>query len=118
MYSFDKILHNILGWNIMHIQLNINTEESTYKQIVSETIDQLVIEFYQKLDADPNLIPIFDGDINEIMRKQRMFLTQFTGGPPLYSQEFGRPAMQSRHLPHEINPDKSTKLVTVYERGI
>jgi len=26
MYSFDEILHNILGWNIMHIQLNINTD--------------------------------------------------------------------------------------------
>jgi transposase len=26
MYSFDEILHNILGWNIMHIRLNINTD--------------------------------------------------------------------------------------------
>jgi len=26
MYTFVKMLHNILGWNIMHIQQNINTD--------------------------------------------------------------------------------------------
>src|SRR5690625_4311955 len=26
MYSFDEIRHNILGWNIMYIQQNINTD--------------------------------------------------------------------------------------------
>ena len=36
------------------------------------------------------------------MRKQRMFLTQFLGGPPLYSEEFGPPAMRQRHLPFQI----------------
>lgn len=40
--------------------------------------------------------------MSEIMLKQRLFLTQFTGGPALYSQEFGPPAMRGRHLPHEI----------------
>jgi hemoglobin len=41
------------------------------------------------------------------MRKQRMFLTQFLGGPPLYSQEFGPPAMRHRHLPFEITPKRA-----------
>ncbi|MBO1002792.1 globin [Pseudogracilibacillus auburnensis] len=77
---------------------------SIYEEIGPETIDKLVDAFYPKVYADLNLIPIFDGDINEIMRKQRMFLTQFTGGPPLYSEEFGPPAMRNRHLPHEITP--------------
>ena len=77
---------------------------SIYKEIGAEAIDELVNAFYPKVYSDPNLIPIFNGDINEIMRKQRMFLTQFTGGPPLYSEEFGRPAMRARHLPHEITP--------------
>src|SRR5690625_6419779 len=77
---------------------------SIYEEIGAEAIDELVNAFYPKVYSDPNLIPIFNGDINEIMRKQRMFLTQFTGGPPLYSEEFDRPAMRARHLPHEITP--------------
>jgi len=36
-----------------------------------------------------------------------MFLTQFTGGPALYSQEFGPPAMRHSHLPHEITPKRA-----------
>jgi|SRR5690625_270760 len=80
---------------------------SIYDEIGAETIEKLVNAFYPKVYADPNLIPIFHGDINEIKRKQRLFLTQFTGGPPLYSEEFGRPAMRSRHLPHEITPTRA-----------
>ena len=79
-----------------------------YEEIGPEKIEELVNAFYPKVYSDPNLIPIFDiVDINEIMRKQKMFLTQFTGGPPLFSEEFGRPAMRSRHLPHEITPTRA-----------
>jgi hemoglobin len=80
---------------------------SIYDEIGADTIDELVNAFYPKVYSDPNLIPIFKGNMGEIMRKQRMFLTQFTGGPPLYSEEFGRPAMRFRHLPHEITPTRA-----------
>src|SRR5699024_1616634 len=83
---------------------------SIYEEIGPDMIEELVNAFYPKVYADPDLIPIFDTvEIDEIMRKQKMFLTQFTGGPALYSEEFGRPAMRYRHLPHEITTtrDKS-----------
>src|SRR5699024_926580 len=73
-----------------------------YEVIGAEKIDELVNAFYPKVYADPNLIPIFTGDMGEIMEKQRMFLTQFTGGPPLFSEAYGSPRMRARHLPHEI----------------
>lgn len=71
-----------------------------------ETIQKLVIAFYPKVYADPILSPLFEGDMQEIMRKQKMFLTQFLGGPTLYSNEFGPPAMRARHLPFEITPTR------------
>lgn len=81
---------------------------SIYEEIGPEMIEELVNAFYPKVYADPNLIPIFDIiDIEEIMRKQHLFLIQFTGGPALYSEEFGRPAMRHRHLPHEITPTRA-----------
>ncbi|MBN8201291.1 globin [Bacillus sp. NTK034] len=70
----------------------------------AETIEKLVEAFYPRVYADPVLSPLFVGDIEDIKRKQRMFLTQFLGGSPLYSQEFGPPAMKQRHLPFEITP--------------
>ena len=72
-----------------------------------ETIDQLVNAFYPRVYADKDLSPLFNGDMEEIKRKQRMFLSQFLGGPALYSQEFGPPAMRVRHLPFEITPKRA-----------
>jgi hemoglobin len=90
------------GKNMNHFHL-----DNLYEQIGGETINQLVEAFYPKVYADPDLRPLFEGDMSEIMRKQRMFLTQFLGGPPLYSQEFGPPAMRHRHLPFEITPKRA-----------
>lgn len=79
-----------------------------YDEIGAEKIEEIVNAFYPKVYADPDLIPIFDiVEINEIMRKQKMFLTQFTGGPALFSEEFGSPRMRHRHLPHEITPTRA-----------
>jgi len=58
--------------------------QTVYEQIGGETIEKLVQAFYPKVYADPDLIPIFQGDMSEIMRKQKMFLTQFTGGPAFF----------------------------------
>lgn len=74
----------------------------------AETIDKLVNAFYPRVYADEDLSPLFKGDIEEIKRRQRMFLSQFLGGPALYSQEFGPPAMRERHLPFEITPKRAT----------
>lgn len=78
-----------------------------YGEIGGEKIEELVNAFYPKVYADPDLIPIFTDDIGEIMMKQRMFLTQFTGGPTLYSNRYGHPRMRARHLPHEITPKRA-----------
>lgn len=73
-----------------------------------ETIDKLVDAFYPRVYADPELRPLFEGDMEEIKRKQKLFLPQFLGGPALYSQEFGPPAMKERHLPFAVTPKRAT----------
>ncbi|WP_442600205.1 globin domain-containing protein [Neobacillus sp. D3-1R] len=82
--------------------------KSLYSEIGGqETIDQLVEAFYPRVYADNDLAPLFEGDMDEIKRKQRMFLPQFLGGPALYSMEFGPPAMRDRHLPFEVTPKRA-----------
>ncbi len=85
----------------------MNHNVSIYEAIGGEkTIDQLVTEFYARVAKHPDLIPIFPEDLTEVARKQKQFLTQFFGGPPIYSQEHGHPRMRARHLPHEITPTR------------
>jgi hemoglobin len=71
-----------------------------------ETIDRLVTAFYKRVGNHPKLIPIFPEDLTETARKQRLFLTQFFGGPRLYTEERGHPMMRRRHLPFEITPSR------------
>lgn len=81
---------------------------SLYEQIGgADTIQKLVEAFYPKVFSDEDLKPLFQGQMEEIMYKQKTFLTQFLGGPMLYSEEFGPPAMQQRHLPFEITPTRA-----------
>ncbi|MGJ9385688.1 globin [Salipaludibacillus sp. CF4.18] len=87
------------------IRSNLNT---LYVEIGGqETIDKLVDAFYPRVYEDEELRPLFEGDIEEIKNKQRMFLPQFLGGSAVYSQEFGPPAMKNRHLPFEITPKRA-----------
>ncbi|SEU02869.1 hemoglobin [Salinibacillus kushneri] len=71
-----------------------------------ETIEKLVEAFYTRVGKHPKLTPIFPDDLTETARKQKMFLTQFFGGPPLFSQERGHPRLRARHLPFEITPSR------------
>lgn len=71
-----------------------------------ETIQRLVDAFYKRVAKHPDLIPIFPEDLTEVARKQKQFLTQFFGGPPLYQMEHGHPMMRRRHLPFPITPTR------------
>ncbi|WP_222599428.1 globin domain-containing protein [Aquibacillus kalidii] len=81
--------------------------QTLYEEIGETKLNQLVEAFYPKVYADPDLSPLFEGDMSEIKRKQKLFLTQFLGGPSLYSQEFGPPMMKQRHIPFEITPKRA-----------
>lgn len=65
----------------------------------------IVERFYPKVQSHPLLSPLFPEDIRPVMEKQIMFLTQFFGGPSLYSDEYGHPMMRARHLPFPITVD-------------
>lgn len=72
----------------------------------SDSIDRLITAFYSRVGNHPKLKPIFPDDLTETARKQYMFLTQFFGGPRLYSEERGNPMLRRRHLPFEITPER------------
>ena len=78
--------------------------DSVYKRLGEATIKILVDLFYTNVMKDDRISHLFKTDIVEVKRKQEMFLTQFFGGPGLYSNEFGHPRMRMRHMPHAISP--------------
>ncbi len=78
-----------------------------YEEIGPETLSKLVDAFYEKVAVHPLLKPIFPDDLTETARKQKQFLTQYLGGPNIYSQEHGHPMLRARHIPFPITPDRA-----------
>jgi hemoglobin len=78
-----------------------------YEAIGEEKLHRLVDAFYSRVSQHPDLTPIFPKGFNEIARKQKQFLTQYLGGPHLYTNEHGHPMMRARHLPFEITPKRA-----------
>lgn len=67
-------------------------------------VDRNIDSLYKHIGNNETLLPIFPDDLEESARKQRLFITQFLGGPNLYAQERGRPMLPYRHAPFEITP--------------
>ncbi|AIY06059.1 hemoglobin-like protein [Planococcus sp. PAMC 21323] len=78
-----------------------------YDEIGAETLSQLVDAFYARVAAHPKLQPIFPNDLSETARKQKQFLTQYLGGPNIYSEEHGHPRLRARHNPFAITPTRA-----------
>ncbi|GLH63578.1 MULTISPECIES: globin [Bacillaceae] len=82
--------------------------QTLYEAVGGEkTITRLVEAFYKRVAKHPDLIPIFPDDLTETIRKQKQFLTQYLGGPPLYTEEHGHPMLRARHLSFEITPTRA-----------
>jgi hemoglobin len=77
-------------------------EQTLFEQIGEENIALLVTRFYDLVFEDKTISPLFKTDKALIKEKQRLFLTQYFGGPALYSEVYGHPKMRARHLPHPI----------------
>ncbi len=87
-----------------------------YEAIGEELLSQLVDTFYERVKRHPLLYPIFPDDLTETARKQKQFLTQYLGGPPLYTEEHGHPMLRARHLPFN-HTGTGGRMAFVYERG-
>lgn len=84
-----------------------NPNEPLYSALGPEVIDRLVHAFYARVAVDPELSPIFPADLTETAEKQRLFLTQFLGGPSLYTEAHGHPRLRARHMPFPITPERA-----------
>ncbi|MFP4977356.1 globin [Paenibacillus sp. CN-4] len=86
----------------------MNPNESLYVNLGgAEGLRRLVETFYGKVQKHPGLGPLFPEDIAPVMEKQHEFLTQFFGGPPLFSERHGHPMMRARHMHVPVTPKRA-----------
>ena len=66
------------------------------------TFERIVALFYAGVERDPLLRPLYPDDLGPAKRHLTLFLIQFCGGHPTYSQLRGHPRLRARHLPFPI----------------
>lgn len=83
-----------------------------------EVLSRLVDSFYANVSKDPDLSPLFPNNLDETARKQKQFLTQFLGGPSLYTEEHGHPMLRARHMPFIITPIQAERWLACMEKAM
>ena len=66
------------------------------------TMQRLVDAFYRGVEDDPVLRPLYPPSLDEPRQWLALFLAQYWGGPPVYSQRRGHPRLRMRHVPFVI----------------
>ena len=64
--------------------------------------DALVERFYEGVATDPVLRPLYPEDLSESRTHLALFLGQYWGGPPTYSELRGHPRLRMRHAPFRV----------------
>jgi hemoglobin len=78
--------------------------DTLYHRLGEKRLKVLVDLFYDRVFSSEKIGPLFNKSDKELVRrKQFLFLSQFLGGPSIYSEEYGYPRMRMRHLPHTID---------------
>lgn len=81
------------------------SESQIYTRLGFEGFDRLVTEFYNFVETDDLLKPLYPPQDMEGARiRLRDFLIQRFGGPTTYSQQRGHPRLRMRHNPYVIGP--------------
>jgi hemoglobin len=62
----------------------------------------LVDRFYDGIETDELLRPMYPEDLTESKEYLALFLAQYWGGPPTYAEVRGHPRLRMRHDPFKI----------------
>ncbi|MCB0146124.1 MAG: hypothetical protein M9936_13495 [Caldilinea sp.] len=77
-------------------------DPAIYEQMGLDAIVQMIEDFYAEL-AQSAIREMFPDDMVAASRKSAAFFVGLLGGPPLYHQLYGNPAMRARHMPFPID---------------
>ncbi|GMA64814.1 globin [Alicyclobacillus fastidiosus] len=82
----------------------MNERPTTVYQAIggAATMEKLVDAFYNRVEQNALLRPLFPPSFDEVRERQYWFLTQLFGGPRLYQEKRGQPMLRARHLPFPI----------------
>jgi hemoglobin len=99
-----------------------NSNVSLYDLIGGETgLRELVDRFYDVMDYAPEakkVRAIHPDDITDSRNKFFMFLSGWSGGPPLYMEKIGHPRLRQRHMPFPIGKEERDEWLWCMDKAL
>lgn len=87
----------------------------------AEGIRRLVDRFYDLMDTAPeavNVRALHATSLKSSREKLFLYLTGWTGGPPVYVERFGQPMLRARHLPFAIGARERDEWLWCMKRAL
>ena len=84
-------------------------------------IRRLVDRFYDLMDSAPEAVHVralHAASLKVSREKLRLFLTGWTGGPPVYVERFGHPRLRMRHFPFAIGARERDEWLWCMDRAL
>lgn len=86
-----------------------------YAAMGEENIFAMLADFYRELELS-SIRTMFPRDMLRASQKSAAFFVTLLGGPPLYQQRYGNPAMRARHMPFVIDEAAKNVWLDCYSR--
>lgn len=86
-----------------------------------EGIRRLVDRFYDLMESSPeavNVRALHALSLKQSREKLYLYLTGWTGGPPVYVEKYGHPRLRARHLPFTIGARERDEWLWCMDRAV
>ena len=98
------------------------TEQSLYELLGGEEgVRTLVDRSYDLMDSSPeakDVRALHAKSLKQAREKLFMFLSGWSGGPPLYIEKFGHPRLRMRHMPFVIGTRERDQWLWCMNRAV
>lgn len=81
---------------------------SLYEAIGSKHLKQLIHDFYEGVQTDPLLVPMYRDGFSVAEDRLYLFMMQYLGGPTTYNDQRGHPRLRKRHAGFTMNQETKT----------
>lgn len=80
------------------------TETTLFQRLGGrDGVESIVEAFYERVEQDGHLRPIYPDDLEPGKRKLKLFLEEWLGGEQRYTALYGHPRLRRRHFPFVID---------------
>lgn len=76
-----------------------------------ENVEKVVDRFYDRIDTDAELRPIFPASMVVGRARQKLFLEEWLGGEARYTSDIGPWRLRRRHAPFRVTEDGAVRWV-------